>query len=57
MPFRRRFGNPYAVVHLGDVLTGCRDHALIELRTSADVAGSDRAAQARLISRAWASIE
>jgi hypothetical protein len=52
MPFRRRFGNPYAVVHLGDVLTGCRDHALIELRTSADVAGSDRAAQARLISRA-----
>ena len=41
--FRKRFGNPYAVVHRGDLhgvlLKGCRDHALIELRTSADVTG------------------
>src|SRR5436305_9092147 len=36
--FRTRFGNPYAVVHRGDLhgvfLKACRDHALIELRTS-----------------------
>src|SRR5216684_6882839 len=41
--FRARFGNPYAVVHRGDLhgvlLKACRDHALIELRTSADVTG------------------
>ncbi len=41
--FRRRFGNPYAVVHRGDLhgvlLKACRDHALIGLRTSAEVAG------------------
>jgi salicylate hydroxylase len=39
--FRARFGNPYAVVHRGDLhgvlLKACRDHALIELRISADV--------------------
>ena len=33
--FRARFGNPYAVVHRGDLhgvlLKACRDHALIEL--------------------------
>jgi 2-polyprenyl-6-methoxyphenol hydroxylase-like FAD-dependent oxidoreductase len=44
--FRKRFGNPYAVVHRGDLhgvlLKGCRDHALIELRTSADVEGYDQ---------------
>ena len=44
--FRARFGNPYAVVHRGDLhgvlLKGCRDHALIELRTSADVTGYDQ---------------
>jgi salicylate hydroxylase len=44
--FRARFGNPYAVVHRGDLhgvlLKGCRDHALIELRTSADVVGYDQ---------------
>jgi 2-polyprenyl-6-methoxyphenol hydroxylase-like FAD-dependent oxidoreductase len=44
--FRARFGNPYAVVHRGDLhgvlLKGCRDHELIELRTSADVAGYDQ---------------
>ncbi len=44
--FRRRFGNPYGVVHRGDLhgvlLKGCRDHALIALRTSADVQGYDQ---------------
>ena len=44
--FRARFGNPYAVVHRGDLhgvlLKACRDHALIELRTSADVTGYDQ---------------
>jgi 2-polyprenyl-6-methoxyphenol hydroxylase-like FAD-dependent oxidoreductase len=44
--FRKRFGNPYAVVHRGDLhgvmLKGCRDHELIELRTSADVTGYDQ---------------
>ena len=41
--FRERFGNPYAVVHRGDLhgvlLQGCRDSELIELRVSADVTG------------------
>src|SRR5262245_65966179 len=44
--FRARFGNPYAVVHRGDLhgvlLKGCRDHALIDLLTSADVLGYDQ---------------
>lgn len=44
--FRARFGNPYAVVHRGDLhgvlLKGCRDHALIELRTSAEVTGYEQ---------------
>ena len=44
--FRKRFGNPYAVVHRGDLhgvlLQACRDHELIELRTSADVTGYDQ---------------
>ena len=44
--FRKRFGNPYAVVHRGDLhgvlLKGCRDHELIELRTNADVTGYDQ---------------
>src|SRR5436305_7445968 len=35
--FRARFGNPYAVVHRGDLhgvlLKACRDHPLIDLRT------------------------
>jgi salicylate hydroxylase len=42
-PFRRRFGNPYAVVHRGDLhgvfLRACRANDLIELRTSAQVTG------------------
>src|SRR5919199_5638610 len=42
-PFRKRFGNPYAVVHRGDLhgvlLRACRDNPLIELRTSSEVVG------------------
>ncbi len=44
--FRTRFGNPYAVVHRGDLhgvlLKGCREHALIELRSGAEVKGYDQ---------------
>jgi len=44
--FRARFGNPYAVVHRGDLhgvlLQGCRDHDLIDLRTGSDVVGYDQ---------------
>lgn len=42
-PFRERFGNPYAVVHRGDLyqalLEGCRASDLVELRTDARVTG------------------
>lgn len=41
--FRARFGNPYAVVHRGDLhgvfLRACQAHRLVELRTSAEVVG------------------
>jgi 2-polyprenyl-6-methoxyphenol hydroxylase-like FAD-dependent oxidoreductase len=44
--FRSRFGNPYAVVHRGDLhgvfLKACRDHELIELRVSSEVIGYDQ---------------
>ena len=44
--FRTRFGNPYAVVHRGDLhgvfLAACRDHPLIELRTASEVTGYDQ---------------
>jgi salicylate hydroxylase len=44
--FRQRYGNPYAVVHRGDLhgvlLTACRAHPLIELRVSSEVAGYDQ---------------
>jgi salicylate hydroxylase len=44
--FRARFGNPYAVVHRGDLhgvfLRACRAHALIELRVSSEVVGFDQ---------------
>ena len=44
--FRKRFGNPYAVVHRGHLhgvfLEACRHHALVELRTSAAVAGYEQ---------------
>jgi salicylate hydroxylase len=40
-PFRARFGNPYAVVHRGDLhgvfLRACRDAPLITLRTASEV--------------------
>lgn len=42
-PFRERFGNPYAVVHRGELhgvmLKSCRDNPLIELRTDSEVVG------------------
>src|SRR6201994_3239033 len=44
--FRARFGNPYAVVHRGDLhgvfLKACRDSELIELRVSSEVMGYDQ---------------
>ena len=44
--FRTRFGNPYAVVHRGDLhgvlLKACQDHPLIELRVSSEVVGYDQ---------------
>lgn len=44
--FRKRFRNPYAVVHRGDLhgvfLMACRDHALVDLRTSAGVVGYEQ---------------
>lgn len=44
--FRTRFGNPYAVVHRGDLhgvlLKACRDHELIELRVNSQVTGYDQ---------------
>ncbi|HEV2677403.1 MAG TPA: 3-hydroxybenzoate 6-monooxygenase [Aliidongia sp.] len=45
-PFRRRFGNPYAVVHRGDLhgvlLRACEADPAIELRTGCDVVGYDQ---------------
>ncbi|MCZ7565598.1 MAG: 3-hydroxybenzoate 6-monooxygenase [Burkholderiales bacterium] len=44
--FRRRFGNPYAVIHRADIhgalLEGCRAIPAVELRTRAKVTGFDR---------------
>ncbi len=44
--FRKRFGNPYGVVHRGDLhgvfLKACQDHELIQLRVSAEVVGYDQ---------------
>src|SRR4030081_1595528 len=44
--FRSRFGNPYAVVHRGDLhgvfLKACRNHDLIDLRVSCEVMGYDQ---------------
>src|SRR5437764_15197673 len=41
--FRQRFGNPYAVVHRGDLhgvfLKACGEHRLIDLRVSSVVTG------------------
>ena len=45
-PFRKRFGNPYAVIHRGDLhgvlLRACRESDLIELRTGAGVLGYEQ---------------
>jgi 3-hydroxybenzoate 6-monooxygenase len=45
-PFRSRFGNPYAVVHRGDLhgvlLKACQDHPLIELRVRSEVVSYDQ---------------
>jgi salicylate hydroxylase len=45
-PFRERFGNPYAVVHRGDLhgvlLTACRETPLVELRVQCEVTGYER---------------
>lgn len=42
-PFRERFGNPYAVVHRGELhgvmLRGCQENPLIELHTDSEVIG------------------
>ena len=44
--FRARYGNPYAVVHRGDLhgvlLAACRAHPLIELKVSSEVIGYDQ---------------
>ena len=44
--FRARFGNPYAVVHRGDLhgvfLRACREHGGIELRTGAEVVRTEQ---------------
>jgi salicylate hydroxylase len=44
--FRARFGNPYAVVHRGDLhgvfLKACTDHPLVELRTRSGVQGYEQ---------------
>jgi 3-hydroxybenzoate 6-monooxygenase len=44
--FRRRFGNPYAVIHRGDLhgvfLRVCRDSPRIALRTSSEVVGYEQ---------------
>ncbi|MCC5988272.1 MAG: 3-hydroxybenzoate 6-monooxygenase [Pararhodobacter sp.] len=45
--FRARFGNPYAVVHRGELhrvfLEACQAHELVELRTHAHVTGYEKA--------------
>jgi 2-polyprenyl-6-methoxyphenol hydroxylase-like FAD-dependent oxidoreductase len=44
--FRSRFRNPYAVVHRGDLhgvfLKACQNHALVELRTAAEIVDYDQ---------------
>jgi 2-polyprenyl-6-methoxyphenol hydroxylase-like FAD-dependent oxidoreductase len=44
--FRARYGNPYAVVHRGDLhgvlLKACQAHPLIDLRVSSEVTGYDQ---------------
>lgn len=44
--FRARFGNPYAVVHRGEIhgvlLKACEDSDLVDLRTSSEVTGYEQ---------------
>jgi 2-polyprenyl-6-methoxyphenol hydroxylase-like FAD-dependent oxidoreductase len=44
--FRKRYGNPYAVVHRGDLhgvlLKACREHPLIGLQVSSEVIGYEQ---------------
>ena len=44
--FRRKFGNPYAVIHRGDLhgvfLRACEKHSLVSLRTNAGVVDYDQ---------------
>jgi 3-hydroxybenzoate 6-monooxygenase len=44
--FRQRFGNPYAVIHRGDLhgvfLRACRESPRVELRTSSEVVGYEQ---------------
>ncbi len=53
--FRARFGNPYAVIHRGDLhgvfLRACRGHPLMELRTSCAVVGYAQDGGARVTAR------
>src|SRR3984893_9107578 len=55
--FRARFGNPYAVVHRGDLhgvfLKACRDHAAIELRVSSEVIDYDQDGSSVTARLAW----
>jgi 3-hydroxybenzoate 6-monooxygenase len=48
-PFRKRFNNPYAVIHRGDLhglyLSACKASPLVTLRTSAEVKGYEQDAQ------------
>lgn len=48
-PFRQRFGNPYAVIHRGDLhgvfLRTCEESPLIALRTGAEVVGYEQDGQ------------
>src|SRR5919199_162934 len=45
-PFRKRFGNPYAVIHRGDLhgvlLRACRENGLIDIRTGSEVQGYEQ---------------
>lgn len=45
-PFRQRFGNPYAVVHRGEIhgvfLRACEAHPGVDLRTGSEVVGYDQ---------------
>jgi len=45
-PFRKRFGNPYAVVHRGDLhgvlLTACRRNDKIDLKVNSGILGDEQ---------------